>query len=290
MATPLRFADVCPNGEQLHIRETRLRGHYRTFAHTHDFWEFFHVTSGAVRLHVNGATVAMETGTLCLAEPADEHCFQNATGADDATFMNVAVPADIVRQAISACAVAPRRASPTVPLILRAPPPEFTALLDRAERLLNGAGSTDAACQRMLALSLCTALFAEIAIASRDTLLDQSVPPWLRRAMREMELRENYLAGLPRLLELCGRSQEHVTRTIRRCRGVSPTEFINQLRLCEAARLLRDTDNKVLPVALQAGFGNMSHFLALFRRRYGSSPREYRRQQRLVVDPVTGLS
>jgi AraC family cel operon transcriptional repressor len=104
--------------------------------------------------------------------------------------------------------------------------------------------------------------------------------------MRAMQTRDNFVAGLPALLALCGKSQEHVTRTIKRCCGVTPTEFVNQIRLRDAARLLRDTTSRVQPIALEAGFGNMSHFLALFRHRYGCSPREYRRQQRMVTDPV----
>ncbi len=287
MARKLQFVDVCPGGGQLHVKQTILQGHYRTFAHAHDFWEFFFVTSGTVRLHVNGASFDLPCGSLCLAVPTDEHCFQNPSGVERSTFTNVAVSDEVVRDVSSLVPVAPRRASRQVPLVLQSVPEQLAALVARAGRLLDGAEPLDNATQRMLAIALTTALFAEFAVVSRGGPGDRSVPPWLRLAMREMEKRDNYLAGLPVLLKLCGKSQEHVTRTMKKCCGMSPTGFVNQIRLREAARMLRDTNGRVLPIALDSGFGNMSHFLALFRKRYGCSPREYRRQQRLVVDPVT---
>jgi AraC-like DNA-binding protein len=286
MARKLRFVDVCPDGGQLHIKQTCIRGHYRTFMHAHDFWEFFFVTSGTVRQYVNGRIIDMAEHTLCLAGPADEHCFQNGPGAENSAFTNVAVSDEVMRQVYSLVPVTPHRGVSGGPLILESTPPELAAGVGRAAALLNGAVPADTACQRMLAISLAVQLLAELAISSRGDPAAGAVPPWLRAAMRAMERRENYLAGLPVLLSLCGKSQEHVTRTMKKSCGFTPTEFINQFRLREAARLLRDTDGKVMPIVLESGFANMSHFLARFRRRYGCSPRQYRRQQRMVTDPV----
>jgi len=289
MAKQIRFTDVCPEGRQLHVKETVLDGSYRTHSHTHDFWEFFFVTFGAMRLHVNGLTLEMAAGSLCLAEPQDEHCFQNQPGVDRSRFTNVAVPAEVIEGVWSLAPVAPRRAEEQVPLTMSPVPEELVRLVARAESLLNGAVALDHAGQRMLAISLVCSLLAEFSIAARSEAGGRSAPSWLLLAMREMEKRDNYLAGLPVFLRCSGKSQEHVTRTLKKHYGLTPTGFINQIRLREAARLLRDTSARVQSIALEAGFGNISHFLALFRRRFGCSPREYRRQQRLVVDPVRDL-
>ena len=47
----------------------------------------------------------------------------------------------------------------------------------------------------------------------------------------------------------------------------------------EAKRLLRETKQSVVAVALDVGYANPSHFAQLFRRETGPSPSDYRRQR-----------
>jgi AraC family transcriptional regulator len=47
----------------------------------------------------------------------------------------------------------------------------------------------------------------------------------------------------------------------------------------EARRLLRETNNSVVDVALDVGYANPSHFAKLFRRETDLAPSEYRRQR-----------
>jgi AraC family transcriptional regulator len=51
------------------------------------------------------------------------------------------------------------------------------------------------------------------------------------------------------------------------------------LRIEESKRLLRETKQSVVAVALDVGYSNPSHFAQLFRRETGLSPRDYRRQR-----------
>jgi AraC-like DNA-binding protein len=43
-----------------------------------------------------------------------------------------------------------------------------------------------------------------------------------------------------------------------------------------AARLLRETNDTIEDIMLQAGFHSDSHFYNAFRRLFGMSPRDYR--------------
>ena len=59
------------------------------------------------------------------------------------------------------------------------------------------------------------------------------------------------------------------------------TDFVNELRLAEAARLLQQTDETISGIAFIAGFQNLSLFNRMFKRKYGLSPRKYRQNQQL---------
>lgn len=283
MLRTLRFAHICPDGAPLHIGETVLSEPGRTAEHTHDFWEFFLVRSGTVRLHVNDMTLDMKQGSLCLAEPADTHCFQLAGACRRAAFVNVAVSSHTMNQVFALLPRVQRRLTPERPIIASRTSKALVQAVGRAQRFLHGAQPLDRTVLHMAAIGLVVDALVEIAASKSFDSATDTVAPWLGAAMRRMELPENHAVGLTRLVQLCGKSQEHVTRTMQKCCGLTPSAFVNQVRLAALSRLLRDTHRRVLTLALECGFNNASYFSALFRARYGCTPTEYRRRNRLVV-------
>ncbi len=71
-------------------------------------------------------------------------------------------------------------------------------------------------------------------------------------------------------------SENYLLRCVRKSSGRSPKEWILDVRLMEARKLLRTTDATVAEVAARAGFDDPSYFGRLFRRRFGMSPRTFR--------------
>jgi len=62
--------------------------------------------------------------------------------------------------------------------------------------------------------------------------------------------------------------------------GLSYSGLVDQARFERASELLRESDLKAVDIAFETGYADPSHFSRAFRRMAGSSPREYRRQQR----------
>lgn len=62
--------------------------------------------------------------------------------------------------------------------------------------------------------------------------------------------------------------------------GQPPMQYLAQWRMQLAARWLRDTDAKVLEVALEVGYENETAFARAFRRATGESPAAWRRARR----------
>jgi AraC-like DNA-binding protein len=60
--------------------------------------------------------------------------------------------------------------------------------------------------------------------------------------------------------------------------GTSYAALLDQARLAKAARMLPETDEKLLDISLMPGYANAANFSRAFRRWTGLSPREYRRQ------------
>ena len=58
--------------------------------------------------------------------------------------------------------------------------------------------------------------------------------------------------------------------------GMTLGEYLTQLRLSQAQRLLATSEAKVVDIAFESGFGSISRFYQVFQRACGQSPKMYR--------------
>lgn len=100
-------------------------------------------------------------------------------------------------------------------------------------------------------------------------------PHWFFELTSLMSKKENFTAGLPRMLEAAHMSQEHLTRVFKKYTGITPTQYINDLRLEYAAMLIIDKGTEISDACFLSGFNNISHFYHQFKKKYGCSPKQY---------------
>jgi AraC-like DNA-binding protein len=73
----------------------------------------------------------------------------------------------------------------------------------------------------------------------------------------------------------------HYLRTFESVTGVTPHQYVLRSRLRAAARRLATEPARVIDVALDSGFGDVSNFNRAFRTEFGTSPILYRRRRLL---------
>lgn len=78
------------------------------------------------------------------------------------------------------------------------------------------------------------------------------------------------------LSDLVGMTDSAFSRFFRLRTGRSITEYITEIRLGHAARMLVDSTMGVSEICYECGFNNVSNFNRLFKRLKGRSPREFR--------------
>jgi len=84
--------------------------------------------------------------------------------------------------------------------------------------------------------------------------------------------------SVDRFCEIGGLSKSQLYRKIKSCIGCTPLEFIKQVRIKQASRLLKKSKKSISDIAFQCGFSDASYFSRVFKEWTGISPSEYREQ------------
>ncbi len=72
-----------------------------------------------------------------------------------------------------------------------------------------------------------------------------------------------------------GISRAQLHRKMKEITGISTSEFIRNLRLEQAARLIKERKINITQVAYSVGFNNQTHFSTVFKKHFGMTPTEY---------------
>jgi AraC-like DNA-binding protein len=84
------------------------------------------------------------------------------------------------------------------------------------------------------------------------------------------------------LADAANYSPWHADRVFKELTGQTPFEYLRAVRLSRAAARLRDTDAKIIDVALDFVFGSHEGFTRAFSRQFGMTPQHYRRTAPLM--------
>jgi AraC family cel operon transcriptional repressor len=278
MVRTLRWDDFSLNEEAFHVAGLSSGQARGAGEHTHDgFAECFLVISGRVRHLINGQEQILRAGQFIMIRSPDRHDFQPVRG-ENFTSRNIAFreeTLDFIRM----------RYFPAQHNFWGGDddlPAGWTLADETRERM-----------ERRIA-RLMTRPRKRIYIEQflLDVLTDPPpgahrtagpMPDWLELACEAVRDPAASAGGITAFFRLAGRSPEHVSRELKRCTGETPTELVNRLRLEQAARRLLLSGEDITTIAYNCGFETLSYFSSLFKKRFGLTPREYRKKHRTAV-------
>ncbi len=92
-------------------------------------------------------------------------------------------------------------------------------------------------------------------------------------------IKENHaeITSLGDLSKQFGYSTKYLTQLFKKHLGCTAYEYLTEQKLSHAKELIRGGTN-VTNACMNAGFSDYSHFIQLFKKRYGTTPLKYRKQ------------
>ena len=253
--------------------------------HRHDYIEMNYVYEGCCTARINGQTVEMRTGDVCIMDSGVTHTIL-PTGEED-----IVLNCLMDRRYFTASFVERFAASGPIPRFLS------YALSEQRDHSRYLLFHTD---QRPIFRDLMENVFCEYldpqlcAEGAISNYMNLVFIELVRCYQGEMEseyrqARRSYLTEILRYMddhctsctleETAARFGFHpnaLSRMIRQSTGSSFKELITDGRLAKAAFLLRSTSQPIHEIALQCGYSNQSFFYKKFAGRYGCTPAEYR--------------
>src|SRR5271163_4740621 len=98
----------------------------------------------------------------------------------------------------------------------------------------------------------------------------------LTRVQDKIEANLDTELSLDSLAEESGYSRAHFLRMFRAATGLTPHQYVLDLRLRRAQDRLRQKGSSIIDVAVSCGFSSQSHMTNVFRQRLEMTPGEFR--------------
>lgn len=109
--------------------------------------------------------------------------------------------------------------------------------------------------------------------------LQTDFPLWFQDLLLSADRPEEPVPSLETLVDRSCRCGEHLSRTFKKYLGVTPSQYLKDLKLKRAAGLLRSTNYPVKEIAWLCGYNNANYFHKQFRQFCGQTPADFRKSR-----------
>ena len=247
------------------IEKRRLTNIY----HSHDFYEFIIMLRGNGIAFINGREYTLVKDDVVFMSPEDSHCFLGQS--EDLHIISFSVKGSEIDEA---CEYIGKTAEECFgfkghPLIFSEP--QMQSVM--------GFINTDIDDNVLVyEYKFLLSYLIKILAVKSETGDEYKCPASIVAALKEMKKRENLKIGVEALAVAAGYSRPHMLRLMKKYFNMTMYEYVSEQRLETAYNDLVLTNSKPEDIAEELGYKSFSHFSQKFKKKYGVTPAELRKQ------------
>lgn len=258
-----------------------------TALHSHEFSELAIVMTGEIDHRTSGKSAHLKTGDVILLHPGMSHTYMNPT--QDACVYNLIYDASAPIPGLLLL-------SGQLPFTGCVYPPSRSTVTESAEplcRVSQKTLETVRSAMDMIASEksnsrpggqvLITSLFSSvIVLIGREYASSDDAPPthwYLNKVTNYLQHHFAERITVSELAKIAGMSERTLTRQFNSAFGIGPAEYLMDLRVTYAAKLLKNRSLTLAAVAEQAGFSGAGHLWKVLKKKLNLTPAQIRSKE-----------
>lgn len=238
--------------------------------HTHTFYEFFYIVSGVCIHERNGTQERLSSGDLAFLSPQISHRFLSQSA--DTDLIAISVVTDEIDIFLKAYGLNTFSVSA----------PAFNLAIENRSQLLQLYENVVAADTKEYTMRVRMLLNQIFLYYLESTLKKAYMPPNFAALIEKMHHPDLACEGVTAMLRLSGYSHSQLCRLTKKYLGMSPTEYINQIRMKHAYELIVHSDTAFEGICETVGFESFSYFCKLVKKNFGCSAAKLRKGTRTI--------
>ena len=105
------------------------------------------------------------------------------------------------------------------------------------------------------------------------------MPAWLNTILPSFSTPSLMREGINFIIKDLNYDKSYLCRTFKKYMGCTMTDYLNDIRLKQAAFQLLYTDKTIASICTEIGFSSISYFNKVFKRKYSMAPNNFRKQK-----------
>lgn len=248
------------------------------YEHRHSFWEFVLCIKGEGIHFVNDSRCRLRTGDLLIMKPDSVHDYKLPDKNNYAHYDFYASSRDMKTAADGVQAgFYDSLAENREPLVFSVSSATLGMLEEKLSKL--NILQSDPQFEKLSGTVYGTLLRFICGMAAETTEQHKSdLPEWLARFLANLSRPEALAGNLAGAARASNFSRGHLCRLFRRYTGTTLSEYFSKLKLDYATVLLKNKELGILDISLSLGYGSLSHFIGIFKKYHGITPKQYRKR------------
>ena len=244
--------------------------------HVHDFFEISYVIRGSVR-HVTETTEEyLSNDTFCIFRPDDAHAFDERNNKN-AFHRDILVSKQLFKAICDFLTpdLYDKIMASTTFIKSKFSAEEFKCTEENLKYFATIEKTDDIKTELIAKAVVSNLLMIYLKNSQKKVEPNQSLVDDIISVMKTPNIVQY---GIPALIKEVNYSHGHLCRLIKNQLGKKLLDVLTEIRMEQAAILLKTTNTPLVDIAAAVGYESLSHFISVFEKYYAISPHKYKKR------------
>lgn len=254
--------------------------------HYHKYIELMYMTKGKLNVYIDNKMFVIGPGEMIIIFPSEPHTFGSAEGGNHENIVIKMLPEILVtrEQTVRELEYYMNMTIPHKTRLIMVNEETRKALCSAADEYEDGSYAAELV-MRSDIIKLCAEILVQWKKNDEIITFTDGTKKENIKVLKELMEHTTLKKGCIKTHEaarFCNFSDGYFIRFFKSVMGMSFTEYTRDVKIREAERLLKCTDESVTDIAQELEYATASHFIKDFEKKKGISPGKYRRGEKIV--------